>query len=249
MIITPIKTHKVVSRQKPLTVLLDEYIKNIPDGSIIAITSKIVSLCEGRVASSSVSKEKLIADEADLYINGSLGKYSYHFTIIKNTLVAAAGIDESNVKEGYLLWPKDPQRTANEIRNYLKEKHKLKNLGVIITDSISTPLRLGTTGTYIAHSGFSAVNDYVGSKDLFGRTFNVSRANVAGGLAASAVVAMGEGTEQTPLCILSDLPKQVIFNDQSPSASELATIKPAIHDDLFEPFLSSHSWMSKNSQQ
>jgi F420-0:gamma-glutamyl ligase len=117
----------------------------------------------------------------------------------------------------------------------------LTNFGVIITDSTSQPLRLGTTGVAIAHSGFSALHDYAGQKDLFDRPYKVERANVAGGLAAAAVVAMGEGSECTPLCLLNDMPF-VQFVAEDPSNTELAADKVAIDQDLFAPFLQAAPW-------
>ena len=38
------------------------------------------------------------------------------------------------------------------------------------------------------------------TRRVTGRPFKMSQANVAAGLAAAAVVVMGEGSEQTPLC-------------------------------------------------
>ncbi|MGH7237527.1 MAG: coenzyme F420-0:L-glutamate ligase, partial [Candidatus Saccharimonadales bacterium] len=103
----------------------------------------------------------------------SLNKYGYHFTIKDNTLIPMAGIDESNGDGNYVLWPKDSQKTVNEIREYLKNRFKLKTIGVVITDSTCQPLRRGTIGVCLAHSGFLALNDYRQKPDLFGRKFNV----------------------------------------------------------------------------
>jgi len=50
--------------------------------------------------------------------------------------------------------------------------------------------------------------------------------NVADALAAAAVLLMGEGKEQTPLAVLTDLPF-VTFQDHNPSPAELAALKAA----------------------
>ena len=112
---------------------------------------------------------------------------------------------------------------------------------MVITDSTCHPLRRGTTGISLAHSGFYALKNYVGKPDLFGRPFSVSQANHAEGLAAAAVLAMGEGTEQTPLCIVSDLPF-VNFNAENPHEDELKEINIPLKEDLFAPFLESVEW-------
>ena len=102
-------------------------------------------------------------------------------------------------------------------------------------------MRRGSTGITLAHSGFSALNDYIGKPDLFGRPFTVSLADVADGLAAAAVLQMGEGRERTPIAILSDLPF-VEFQNHDPKKSELKKMTISLADDLFGPFLSSVKW-------
>jgi len=116
----------------------------------------------------------------------------------------SAGIDESNSNGFYILHPKDLQETANKIRIYLCKRFKLKNVGVLITDSKTTPLRWGTTGVALAHSGFLALNDYIDTPDIFGRKLKVTKVNISDGLAAAAVLVIGEGREQTPLAIISE---------------------------------------------
>lgn len=246
MIVTPIKTSKVYAGKISLLKLLDKYIDNVGDGSVLVITSKIVALCENSVVPiNKTDKLDLIHKEADLYLDGDPGKYGIRFTIKHNTLIPTAGIDESNTNAGYVLWPKNPQKTANEVRKYLANRFGRKNIGVLITDSTCSPLRLGTYGISIAHSGFKATHNYVGTKDLFGKPFKVSRSNIAGGLAAAAVVTMGEGTEKTPLCLIEDIPF-VKFTGKNPTKNELQELAVSPDDDLFEPFLQAVNWKSKN---
>ena len=241
MIITPIKTSRITSGSIKLTDLLDEYIPEVHDESIVVIASKIVALCEGRTALLNTDREELIKQESDYYLPAESNKYGHHFAIIRNTIVGSAGIDMSNSGSSYVLWPADPQASANQIRAYLMSKFDLKKLGVIIADSVSVPMRLGAIGATIGYSGFKPVNDYVGTPDLFGRTFRVERANIAGGLAAAAAVAMGEGAEQTPLVIIEGVP-MVEFCSQDPSPEELASVNLSLEDDLFAPFFANAPW-------
>jgi len=184
----------------------------------------------------------LVAREADYYLPENLSKYGFSFTIIHNTLVPAAGVDLSNGNGNYVLWPLDPQKTVNEVRQYLRKRFGLNKVGVILTDSTARPLHFGTEGVAIRYSGFASSNNYIGTPDLFGRKLEVSISNVVDGLASAAVVVMGEGTEQTPFAVISDLPF-VDFQDQDPTDKELKQFYlEHMEDDLFEPFLRQMGW-------
>jgi putative folate metabolism gamma-glutamate ligase len=242
MIVQGVKTRRVSSGSIDLLALLDEAILELDSGSVVAITSKIVSLCENNTVSfDETTKDDLLVQESHLFLPESFSKYGHHFTITNNTLIPMAGIDESNGDGHYVLWPKDAQSTANQVREYLKNRFNLARVGVVITDSTCHPMRRGTNGIMLAHSGFAALNNYVGKPDLFGRPFSVSQADIAGGLSAAAVLQMGEGSEQTPLAVLIDLPF-VHFQDRNPTAEELQEVHIPIEDDLFAPFLTSVDW-------
>lgn len=223
---------------------MDKYIRSIQEESIIAISSLVVSLCEGNVFSiGTVNLNRLITREADLHLklNHSLGRFG--LTIKNGIFVANSGIDESNSNGYYVLWPKNPQLTANQIRKYLSRRFKLKNVGVIITDSRSVPLRWGTLGVGIVHSGFKALNSYVDKPDIFGRKFVATRLSIVDGLAAAAGVVMGEGAEQTPILIIEDVPF-VKFQSRNPTSKEIKALKIDLEDDLFSPLLKAVAWKS-----
>lgn len=246
MKVTPIKTRKVTAGTITLPQLLDESVATFSNKSVLVITSKIVSLCENKVfPANNTNKDELIEQEADYVMDEAPSKYGIHFTITNNTLIPTAGIDESNANNQYVLWPHDPQQTANDVREYLCERFNLEEVGVVISDSTCSPLRWGTSGISIAHSGFKATNSYIGTPDLFGKPFKVSQANIAGGLAASAVVTMGEGREQQPLCVIEDVPF-VQFQAENPSIQELQELTISLEDDLFAPFLSKATWHKGN---
>lgn len=229
--------------------MLDAALPQLTEGDIVAVTSKIISICEGSIIPmDDADKEQLIVAESDYYLPASLSKYGYHFSIVNNTLISVAGIDESNGEGVYILWPNDAQKTANMIWDHLRTKHDLRDVGVVITDSTCQPMRRGTTGIALAHSGFLALRNYVGTPDLFGRPMHVTHANVSGGIASTAVFVMGEGAEQTPLCVVSDA-SAVKFQDRHPSQEELALITIAREDDLFAPFLNAVEWKNGERQQ
>lgn len=251
MNVRAIKTDVILPSGPDLFAVLDKAITSLDEGSIVAITSKIVSICEGRVVPfGAADKEQLIVQESDLYLPKTLSRYGHHFSVVDHTLIASAGIDESNGASNYILWPKDSQATANQVRAYLVKRFNLKNLGVIITDSTCQPLRRGTTGICMAHSGFAALHDYIGTPDLFDKPFAVSMASISGGLAAAAVLAMGEGTEQTPIAIINDV-GFVQFQPRDPNQEELAVLSIPIEEDLFGPFLQNPSidWQPGNRER
>lgn len=257
MKITAIKTHKITNKDADLFLILDRYVRRLSEKSVVAVSSKIVSITEGRIVPirkvakvGKVSngdrkkdqKDQLIEQEAEYFLPRSSSKYNVRFTITNNILAAGAGIDESNGAGFYILWPKDPQKNANMLRSHLMSRSHLSNIGVIITDSKATPLRWGVTGLAIAHSGFRALNSYIGKRDLFGRKFEFEKLNVMDSLASAAVLAMGEGSEQTPLAIIEDLPF-VQFQKRNPTAPELRSLKIPLEDDLYAPLLESVRWI------
>ncbi len=240
-----IKTSKIKSFKCNLNDLFDKYLPKIKEGSILAITSKIISICEGRVVKiGAIKKEKLIRSEADLFLP-YYNKYKFMLTIKNNILIPTAGIDESNGNGYYILWPKNPQKSANRIRKYLRNRFKIKKVGVIITDSTASPLRRGIKGIAIAHSGFKALNNYIGRKDIFGKKLEVTQANIVDSLATASVLLMGEGREQTPLAIIENIPF-VKFYSRNPTRAELSNLRIGIKQDLYYPLLKKAGWQKGN---
>ncbi len=242
MQITTVKTHKITAKDKDILTVIDKYIDYLEENSILVVTSKIVSLCEGNVVDSKANKDDLVKREADMYLPKQTNTYQVFVTIKNNILAVNAGIDESNSKDGYVLWPKDPQKSANKIRSFIRNKFRLENAGVIITDSKTTPLRYGVTGIGIAYSGFRAINDLIGSEDVFGRKMKMTKVNVMDGIAAAAAVVMGEGSEQTPLAVISDLPF-VKFQENDPTNYELKLLDIDPSTDVYGAIMKNSSWI------
>ena len=242
MIVKAIKTEKILPGSITLLKLLDKYVETLSEGSILVIASKIVALCEGRVVPVEGSnKDELIKQEADMYLPKEDNRYNLFLTIKNNILAVSAGIDESNSNGYYVLWPKDSQKVANEVRKYLTKRFGVKNAGVIITDSKTTPLRWGVTGVPIAHSGFAAIRDLIGTPDIFGRQLKMTKVGIMDALAVAGVLVGGEGSEQTPLVVISDVPF-VEFQDRNPTDEELAELKISMDDDVYAPMLKSANW-------
>lgn len=242
MIVKAIRTRKFLPPKDNLLDLLSN-IKNLKENSVVAVTSKVVSIGEGRcIKVNKISKDELAISESDKYIprEESPGGWILH-TIKNNMLIASSGVDESNGNNFYILWPKNPKASVKRIWQILRKKFKLENLGVIVTDSRLVPLRRGVVGIAIAYFGFKPVKDYRGKKDLFGREFVMETSNLADSLATAAVLEMGEGAESQPIVVISDIPN-IEFISKIDKSLEIAE-----QEDMFYPFLSSVKWKKGGS--
>ena len=199
MNIRPIKT-KIFQECENLFEFITKYIKKIKEDSIVVVTSKIVALSERRTAEieNIETKSNLIKRESDFAIPT---RYAW-LTIRDGVVMASAGIDESNANGKLIMLPKNSFASAALLRIQLQKKYKVRNIGVLITDSRTMPLRAGVSGVAVGYAGFKGIKDYRGKKDIFGRTFKMSRIDVADSLASSAVFVMGEGDELQPLALI-----------------------------------------------
>jgi putative folate metabolism gamma-glutamate ligase len=239
--VTPITT-RIFRLGENIETFLMEHLPPLQNGDIIAITSKIISLAEKAVvAKSSISKKELIQKEADVYL-GELA-YECHLTIKHGLLIPSSGIDESNSEsEDYILFPKDPYLSAKNICHFLKTKFKLRNLGVLITDSHTSPLRRGVTGVCLSYAGLKGVTDFVGQPDIFGRKLKMTQINNVDALSASAVWCMGESNECSPLALI-----------KTPAVQFVDEINPVeisinLNEDLYSPLLNAAMKTAKESK-
>lgn len=244
MIIIPVKTN-LIKEGVNLLEAISENIKKLPEESILAITSKIVSICQGRTIEKKIGnkseKIELIKKETDYYLDMSEPKNNVMLTIKNNILTVNAGINESNANGKYLILPKDIQKETDNIWKFLKKHYSVKKIGVIITDSKILSLKRGIIGTAICHCGFNALYDYKIKKDIFGRKLSLSQINIAEALAVSAVLEMGEAAERTPFCIIEKVGK-IQFKNKIPDREELKKIKIDIKDDVYAPILGKVNW-------
>ena len=229
MLIQPIKT-RVFKEGEPLLPFIVRHVKGVKNGSIIVITSKIVALSEGRVRriKDARTREHIIKSESQWRMRT---KYTW-LTIKDNMVMASAGVDESNADGKLVLLPKNSFAAARRIREELKKHYRIKNLGVIITDSRLLPLRAGIVGVALGYSGFSGVRDYRGMPDIFGRILRLSRTDVADSLATAAVLMMGEGAERQPLAVIKNAP--VEFKDKTDPRELFIDPREDIYQPLFE---------------
>ncbi len=240
-----IKTYKtrLITSEDSLYELLDTYVLPLQEKEILVVTSKLLSILEGRILLQNevASKLELIKQEADAYLDLS---NETTLTIKNNLLIPAAGIDGSNGEEIYILHPKDIQKSAQKIWDYLKKRDQRKEIGVLITDSRTTPLRRGVIGVGLSWCGFKPLYNYIGKPDYHQDLLEVTQTNLIDALSASAVLCMGEGDEQTPLALITGAPK-VEFEDSPPQKQDLDNFYISMEEDLYAPLLKKAPWVFK----
>lgn len=229
MKIKAIKT-RIFKENENLFNFILESIPKISDGDILVITSKIVSLSENRsvVYTNEKDLDKIIKKESQFAMRTKL----VWLTIKDGMVLASAGVDKSNANGKIILLPKDSFNSARVIRKLLLKHFKINNLGIIISDSRTLPLRAGIIGIAVGYVGFKGLRRYKGSKDLFGNVLQFSRTDVADSLATSAVLLMGEGNECQPLAIIKDTP--VVFTNKLNKKELYIDPKEDMYQPLFE---------------
>lgn len=247
--IYPVSEIPLVSENADLASLIQAAVSasglNMGNGDILVVAQKIVSKAEGcsvKLADVEVSVEaRELAREVDkdprlveliLRESTAVVRTAPGVIIVRHRLgivCANAGIDQSNVDHGQgmsaLLLPRDPDRSAKRLRNALMTLTG-KRLGIIISDSINRPWRLGTVGIAIGCAGINVLDDRRGHSDIFGRTLQVTMSNTADSIATAAMLVMGETTERIPVALVQGL------TSVEGSQSARDSIRPA-QQDLF----------------
>lgn len=215
------------------------------DGDIFVIAQKIVSKSEGRLVRLAdvhpSARARSLAEETDkdprlveliLQESTEIIRKAPGVIIVRHRLGiigANAGIDQSNIDHGgdecALLLPEDPDRSAAQLRDSLQQRTS-RRLGLIISDSMNRPWRLGTIGQAIGSAGITVLDDRRGDTDLFGRELKVTMINRADSIAAAALMVMGETTERVPAALVRG------FAAENSSQTARDALRPAA-DDLF----------------
>lgn len=231
----PVKTRILLPPQDDLFAVLRESLPPLQNGDVVLISSKVVAIHQGRcVKKGTVRKGDLVAAEADFIIQREYA--SAPLTVTQHAFLGAAGIDESNADDHYILLPEHTFAFAEEVYQYLKKQYGLTECGVIITDSHSAPFRYGATGVALAWWGITPMEDHRGRSDLFGREIKYERSNLVDGLAAGAVVVSGEVDECIPVVIARDVPR-LTFTTENTKDQLLVPYHEDHFRVLFETFL------------
>ena len=173
---------------------------SLEDSDVIVITQKIISKVEGRKID--INKEDLeeVIKNESLQIIRKRGE-----TIIAQTkhgfICANAGIDKSNIEEGFaLLLPEDPDKTSRDIRKKI-EHQTGKKISVIICDTFGRAWRKGQTNVAIGSSGIEPLESYIGEKDTFDNELFATEIAIVDELAGAAELVMKK-SDNIPIVII-----------------------------------------------
>lgn len=213
----------------------------ICDGDIVVIAQKIISKQEGRMVKLSSVHSSLLSEgigsqyqkdpkiiELILSESKRIVRMSNGILIVETNngfICANAGVDESNVEDGYVtLLPLNSDISAKIIRDKIM-KQSNKNVAVIISDTFGRPFRMGQTNCAIGISGLNPILDYAGTVDSFGKILRITAIAIADELSAAAELVMGKSLK-CPVALIRDYS----FKFENSSIAKL--IRPE-HEDLF----------------
>ena len=215
--------------------------RGLKDGDILVFTQKIISKQEGRKINLSKVKPtlfaigiasaynkdpriiQLIIDETKRIVrmkNGIIISETHNGLVCAN-----AGIDESNIEEGYAtLLPKDADKSAQKLKRKIKTKTG-KNVAVIISDTFGRPFREGQTDVAVGLTGISSIINYAGKHDRFNRALRVTAIAIADEICAASELVRGK-TLHIPIAIV----RNYKFDKKNGTLKDLLRVKSL---DLF----------------
>ncbi|MDI9394287.1 MAG: coenzyme F420-0:L-glutamate ligase [Euryarchaeota archaeon] len=193
---------------------------DLQDRDIIVIASTVVGKAEGEI----FRLEDITPGEEALEIAARTGRDARFVQAVlarsREVLVEApfmlvttlaghtcvnAGVDESNIENGFLLHtPENPDASASKLGKEL-EKISGKKLSVIVTDTNGRAFKIGQTGVAIGIYKIKPIKHWIGEKDLFGKVLEVTEEAVADEIAAAANLLMGEGSGGIPVVVIRGL--------------------------------------------
>lgn len=192
----------------------------LQDRDILVIASTIVAKAEGEI----FRLEDITPGEQALEIAARTGKdarfiqavlsrsrevfveapFMLVTTLAGHTCVNA-GVDESNIEHGFLLYPpENPDASASKLGKEL-EKISGKKLSVIVTDTNGRAFKIGQTGVAIGIYKIKPIKHWIGEKDLFGKVLEITEEAIADEIAGAANLLMGEGAGGIPVVIIRGL--------------------------------------------
>ena len=211
---------------------------------IVVVTSKIVAKAEGRFVDlagvtpgehakelAEVTRKDARLVEVILSQSANVIRAKPNVLIVEThggLILANAGVDQSNLAarpEGahVLLLPEDADASAARLKEHLDAQFHA-DLGIIISDSVGRPWRLGTVGLAIGAAGVPSLWDRRGEIDLTGRPLEVTEVAFADAVAGAAVLAMGEAAEGRPAALVRG------FAWSAPPRPAVALLRPRAED-------------------
>jgi len=198
-------------------------------GDILVIASKIVAKAEGMLVPAT-DREKAISDDTVRVVAERVhaGGITRIVETRQGLIMAAAGIDMSNVPDGFALrLPEDPDASALQLCATLRQRLGI-SLGIIITDTFGRPWRVGQTDVAIGAAGVQLSEDMRGGVDANGRPLHATIAVLADEIAGAADLVKGK-TGGLPVAVVRGLGRLVCGLD-APGARSLVR---SLEEDMF----------------
>jgi len=196
--------------------------ETLQTGDILVLAQKIVSKAENRYAylnsvepSERARQLALQADKDPRIVELILRESVEVLRVRKGAIIvehrngyvhAHAGIDQSNIESQsdnprVLLLPENPDASAATLRSELQRRCGV-DIAVIINDSAGRAWRNGVIGFALGSAGLVALENRIGTRDLFGRALEITEIAVADELAAAASFLMGQAAEGAPVVLI-----------------------------------------------
>jgi coenzyme F420-0:L-glutamate ligase/coenzyme F420-1:gamma-L-glutamate ligase len=216
---------------------------DLRDGDVLVIAHKVVSKAEGRtrilahidpgrearaLATEHGKDPRLVQAVLDESAELLRARDGVLVAVTRHGFVCAnAGIDQSNASaEGELvLLPEDPDASARRLREGIGAARGVRP-AVVVSDSFGRAWRMGQTDVAIGLAGLSAIDEWRGRPDAFGRELRVTSIAVADAAAGAADLARAKDSRQ-PAVLVRGLERYVSAGD-GPGAAVLR--RPAAQD-------------------
>lgn len=193
----PVLTREMRPPKDDLYAVIDQYLPPVQEGDIILITSKVVSIHQGRCYKKiETDKLELAKSEADAY-TFTESKKKRLVAIKHHAISLYAGVDP--FYDYYITLPHEPNAEARRIATYMKKKYHIQKLGVIITDSHSMPLRRGVSCYAVGFAGISPLIDR-GRRNYTKWTSNV--VDILAGYGGLYLGESAQSSQLTPIVIM-----------------------------------------------
>jgi len=211
-----------------LSAVLAAALPDLADGDIVVVSSKVVSKAEGRVVPGT---DRLAAIAAETVREVARRGNSVIAETRHGFVMAAAGVDASNVEQGSLvLLPLDSDASARRIRSGLRVQVGARTgvaqprLGVVVTDTFGRPWRHGQTDQAVGAAGVTVLGSLAGSTDRYGNPLAVTAPALADELAAAADLVKTKLAGR-PVAVIRGLP-DLLTDEDGPGAAALVRLGP-----------------------
>jgi coenzyme F420-0:L-glutamate ligase/coenzyme F420-1:gamma-L-glutamate ligase len=216
------------------------------DGDVLVVASKVLSRAEDRFVdlttvrpsgravelARQIGKDPRVV-ELILRESTAISRWAPGVLVVRHRLgfvCANASIDFSNAQPQdapagsgpwALLLPESPDASAERLR-----RHFTAAIGVVVSDSLGRPFRLGTVGAAVGIAGLPGLWDRRGELDLCGRVLEQTVTAVADQVAAAADLVAGQADEARGVVLVRGL-------DFEPAEHHLDELLRPAAEDLY----------------